>query len=103
MAQSQADQARPFEFTDGRPRPNDFAKTIDGFDEIAIEARFKKHWTDLAGTTTVRAFAFVRARRLGLSDGDAYQVAMKMPLGALDGLFTTEESDDDSEGKALGQ
>lgn len=68
-------------------------KSLNGFDEIAIEKAFGRDFDDLNGRATVRAVIFVLERRGGASDKDAKAHAMSIPLGELDQCF--EETEDE--------
>lgn len=72
-------------------------KSLNGFDEIAIEKAFGKEFDDLNGRDTIRAIIFVLERRAGSTDKDAKQYAMSLPMGQLDEHFepAAEEVDDD--------
>lgn len=65
------------------------AKSINGFDQIAIRQMFRERLDQLAadGTMFMRALLFVLARRDGSSDQDAFRVAMSLPLDDVVGRF----------------
>lgn len=79
--------------------PRELSRSFTGYDEIAIEQRFKRAFTDLPATLASRAMIFVQLRRDGAKDNDAYKVAMDMPLGRIDVLFVKVE---DAEGNGSG-
>jgi hypothetical protein len=89
-----------------RPSVEDVMGSLNGFDEIAIEQRFGD-LSGLSGMRTVRALQFVRIRRGGVKDPDAYAAAMALTLRELQELFAQEtstggeaaEEESDAEGK----
>lgn len=85
--------------TGARLTMSEAVKSLTGFDEIAVEARFRREFVELGKTMTVRAVAFVLHRRGGMTDGDAYQAAMSAPLSALNDLFAPEPDDDAAGGE----
>lgn len=58
------------------------AKSINGFEQIAIRGVFRERLDQLAadGTMFMRALLFVLAKRDGAGDGDAYRQVMNLPL-----------------------
>lgn len=75
--------------------PDEIAGSLTGFDEIAIERAFGREITDLGESTkSLRALAFVLARRDGLDDAAAYNQVMGQPLTALMDQFALEAETD---------
>lgn len=70
--------------------------SLTGFDEIAIEQKFKGELNNLGPTMTMRALVFVQERRAGADDKAAYGEAMRMTLSAINDRF---RDDDAAEGK----
>lgn len=62
-------------------------KSMNGFDEIAIEQAFGKDFDELSGRKSVRALIFLLERRGGASDKDAKAFAMSVPAGVFDDMF----------------
>ncbi len=58
------------------------AKSINGFDQIAVRQMFRERLDQLAADSTMfmRALLFVLAKRDGANDGDAYRSVMLLPL-----------------------
>lgn len=58
------------------------AKSINGFDQIAIRQAFRERLDQLAADSTMfmRALLFVLERRGGSSDSDAFRAVMNLPL-----------------------
>jgi hypothetical protein len=75
----------------------EYAKTLTGFDELAIERVFKRPLEKLPSVVGVRALLFVRLRREGAKDTDAYKTAMNLTLGRLEDLFERPTEDDEEE------
>jgi hypothetical protein len=82
-----------------RPSVAAVMESLNGFDEIAIEQRFGD-LSGLSGMRTVRALQFVRIRRGGLNDKDAYNTTMLLTLGELKELFADEAPADSLEGES---
>lgn len=59
------------------------AKSLTGFDEIAIRQAFKADLSDMGETTMMRATWFIVRRREGALDVEAFREAMTMTLGDL--------------------
>lgn len=66
----------------------EYARTLTGFDEIAIEKAFRKDLDDLSGNMSVRALMFVKLRRDGEKDGPAYTAAMQATAGQLRDMWS---------------
>lgn len=88
------------------PKLYDFeaiARSMNGFDEIAVERLFKRSFRSMdTGTLMGRAVLFVQYRRDGMKDTEAYQKAMLLSIDELEGSFLDPETEDeeDAEGKA---
>jgi hypothetical protein len=68
--------------------PEEVAGSVTGFDEIAVERAFGRELTDLGESTkSLRALAFVLARRRGLDDTAAYNEVMGQTLNQVMDLF----------------
>lgn len=70
----------------------DFFRSLNGFDEIAIAKSFG---TDIyvlrdKPLTFLRALVFVDSRRQGAKDGEALNHAMERTVGDLEGYFAEE-------------
>ena len=83
---------------DTRPTVEGTAESLTGFDEIAIEKWFTGELSTLSGTKSMRALAFVLARRDGKADKEAYGDAMRATLKEITESFadidTGDEGDD---------
>jgi hypothetical protein len=79
-----------------------FVRSLTGFDELAIEKTFRRSLDQLPATVAVRAMVYVRLRREGAKDTDAYRTAMGMPLGDVEPLFrrADPEAGDSESGEA---
>lgn len=77
------------------------AKSLTGFDEIAIEKAFSLSFSDLGGTLIARALLFVVFRREGKNDPTAYLDAMNVAVGELEDYFETPQ--DESLGDRIAQ
>lgn len=88
------------------PKQYDFeaiAKTINGFEEMAVERFFSKSFRMLGeGTLAARAILFVQWCRDGMRDKDAYQKAMLLGLEALEDSFLDPEPDDEEDDPKAG-
>ena len=73
----------------------ELSQSVNGFDQIAIRARFHERFDTLAEDPMMlsRALYFVHLRREGTKDADAFQASMVLSMGDLTDLF--ESSDDD--------
>lgn len=67
--------------------PEEVAGSVTGFDEIAIARAFGQELTDLSELKSLRALAFVLARRRGLDDTAAYNEVMGQSLNEVMALF----------------
>lgn len=78
------------------------AKSLNGFDEIAIEAAFHRPFRKMdTGTMMARAILFTVYRREGTKDADAYRRAMLLNIEELAATFTDMDDDlEDDEGKS---
>lgn len=78
------------------------AKSLNGFDEIAIEAAFRRPFRKMdTGTMMARAILFTVYRREGTKDADAYRRAMLLNMEELEATFADVDDDlEDDEGKA---
>ncbi len=83
--------------TEELPSVEEVVKSLTGFDEIAIEQKFREDFTSLSPTMTTRALVFILEKRAGAEDKDAYRTSMNMPLGDIQGRFS--EDDEDEQGK----
>lgn len=90
-------------FTPAPPAPTEAARKLDpeevagsvtGFDEIAVERAFGRELTDLGESTkSLRALAFVLARRRGLDDTAAYNEVMGQTLNEVMDLFALDDDE----------
>lgn len=80
------------------------AKSLNGFDEIAIETAFRRPFRKMdTGSLMARAILFTVYRREGTKDADAYRRAMLLTIEELESLFAETDpvdDDEDAEGKA---
>jgi hypothetical protein len=76
-------------------RASDVVRSLDGFDEIAIEQKFHAEVSALSELKTMRALVFVIKRREGKSDQTAFAEVMKMSIGQVGDVFESEEIDDE--------
>lgn len=72
---------------------DEFVRSLNGFDDIAIEQAFKMPFTKMDEMRGARALLFVKNRRDGMSDFDAFKNAMEVTLGELGDIFETEEDE----------
>jgi len=75
----------------------EFAKTLTGWDEAAIEKAFGRAPDELGGLKAARAMIFTLARRQGMKDPAAYSAAMGLPGGEAERLFADEAPELDPE------
>lgn len=76
----------------------DIADSMTGFDEIAIAQRFGRTAADLAqndGSMFLRSLIFVAKRREGLSDDEAWNAALGLPMKEA-GEFFAQDSEEES-------
>jgi hypothetical protein len=82
----------------------EYATTLTGFDELAIERAFGRSLDKLPALTTMRALLFIRLRREGAKDHDAFRTSMELRLGRLEEVFVKPRKDqDEDEGDAPGE
>lgn len=85
--------------------PSEMLMSLNGFDEIAIAARFGEKIGDLRNDpiTCGRALAFVHYRRRGEKDADAYSAAMTLTLHEVSHeFFAPEPKADEDDASAEG-
>lgn len=83
--------------------PDALAKSLNGFEEIAIRAMFRAKLEDLAQDSTMfmRALVFVMHKRGGMKDSDAFQTVMATALDEVVAQFgAPEEESADPEAQA---
>ena len=87
--------------------PEEFFKTLNGFEEIAIEKMFFSSAAELAikadsGNTfpLMRAMLFVQAKRDGVKDGEAFRSVMHMTALDVTERFEAPPNGGEDEGKA---
>lgn len=83
--------------------PSEFLMSLNGFDEIAIAARFGTTLGALRREdeiTVGRALAFVHFRRCGQNDVDAHKTALTLTLREVVEFFAPEPTPEDAEGNA---
>jgi hypothetical protein len=92
--------------SDEKINPEEFFKTLNGFEEVAIERTFLSSAAELAikadsGNTfpLMRSLLFVQAKRGGMKDGEAFRYAMNMTALDVSERFETPQGGD-GEGKA---
>jgi hypothetical protein len=94
--------------------PEEMFKSLNGFEEIAIEKVFTCSAAELAlkadgGNTfpLMRALLFVEAKRSGAKDGESYRSVMNLRMDDVVSRFSGQEGEDEQdagvdEGKAPG-
>jgi hypothetical protein len=72
--------------------PSEFLMGLNGFDEIAVAARFGDKIATLRNDPIAlgRALAFVHYRRHGLNDADAHEAALTLSIRAVVEFFPPE-------------
>lgn len=77
--------------------PSEFLMGLNGFDEIAIAAKFGEKVGSLRNEPIAlgRALAFIHYRREGLNDLDAHHAALSLTLRQVVEFFPPEAEDDD--------
>jgi hypothetical protein len=80
----------------------EYAGTLTGFDELAIERAFRHSLDDMSNLSAVRALLFVRLRReKGLKDSAAFTAAMAATQSDLATVWVKPDtSEADAEGEA---
>jgi hypothetical protein len=76
----------------------DLLNSTTGFDEVAVTNRFGIDLyvgNDAHPMKVARAAVFVHLRREGMNDADAYNQAMNMGVGDIDGYFAPEPLTED--------
>jgi hypothetical protein len=79
------------------------ARSLNGFEEIAVEGKFGRAFTDLRGTTMARALLFVVEKRAGMNDTDAFRTVMLLSIEDLEARFAKPDPVEglaEDEGKA---
>ena len=91
--------------SDEKIEPEEFFKTLNGFEEIAVERMFKRSAAEMAAAANdgntfplMRALLFVQARRNNVKDGEAFRTVMHMTAFDVSERFALPKSGDD-EGK----
>ncbi len=79
----------------------DLVRSLTGWDEIAISERFRKEFSDLGQTITMRSLVFVQLRRAKVPDGDAFRACMNLPLGDLERYFVNPQEAQEMTGADL--
>jgi hypothetical protein len=76
------------------------SETLNGYDQIAIRARFRERFDQLAEDPMMfpRAMYFIHLRRNGEKDAAAYEAAMTLPMKRLTELFDAATEDDELDG-----
>lgn len=69
----------------------EIARSLTGFDEIAIEQSFGKPLDSLSDTMAGRALSFVMSRREGSNDKEAYGACMRATLGEITDAIASPE------------
>jgi hypothetical protein len=74
--------------------PDEIARSLTGFEEIAIENMFRKAVHVLAddGTAMMRALLFVLEKRDGMADVDAFRKVMLMRLDDVVARFAQDDT-----------
>lgn len=75
------------------------SRSLTGFDEIAIKKLFGSSFEKLEGMFAGRSLWFIKLRREGVSDKDAFKAAMDVTIGELEDVF---DSTVDAEGNDQG-
>lgn len=74
-----------------------FTRSLNGFEELAIQRMFKAGLGDLRDTMAPRALLFVQNKREGMKDADAFKASMEMTLGDMETRFEKAEVTEDPE------
>lgn len=84
--------------------PSEVLMSLNGFDEIAIAARFGEKIGELRNDpiTCGRALAFVHYRRNGQNDPDAFTACQTLTMRQVTEFFAPEAKDDDDTASAEG-
>ena len=84
--------------------PSEVLMSLNGFDEIAIAARFGEKIGNLREDpiTCGRALAFVHYRRAGQKDQEAHEAAMTLTMRQVVEFFAPEVDDDPMSSRAIG-
>lgn len=73
--------------------PSKYLFSLNGFDEIAVAARFGMSLAEIRGTDGIalgRALAFVQYRREGMNDHDAHEACLGLTLRQVVDYFPPE-------------
>ena len=84
---------------------DELAKSINGFEQIAIRERFREKLETLTedGTMFMRSLLFVVEKRDGKKDSDAYSAVMTMPLQEVVEKFKGEDDLDEEDESAVAE
>ncbi len=80
--------------TEAMPTIEDVVGSLSGFDEVAIEQKFKGDLGSLNNTMTARALVFVLERRAGKDDKAAYGESMRLTLKDVNARFSGSGDDE---------
>lgn len=80
----------------------EFASSLTGFEEIAVQRSFGHELDELGKTILARALLFIQAKRDGAKDADAYRTVMNLRLDQVEDRFRTEPAEEMDEGKESG-
>lgn len=83
--------------------PEELARSLTGFEEIAVEQRFRRSLASMGedSTMAMRMLLFVAQKRSGMKDADAFRAVMEMPLSDVVARFRAgDEAGDDDQGEA---
>lgn len=81
----------------GRIRLQELSETLNGYDQLAIRARFHERFDQLAEDPLMfaRAMYFIHLRRTsGQKDSESFNQAMGLTMKALNEMFDSGEDDD---------
>lgn len=82
--------------TETRPTFREQLRSITGWERQAIQRAFNMRLSEMDEVDTATAAVFIKLRREGQDDVNAYNSAMGMPLGDIDDAFTPEPKEGDS-------
>lgn len=80
--------------TDDLYDAEELAQSLTGFEEIAIETRFRFPLSEMTSTTVLRALLFVVEKRDGMAEVDAFNNVMLMRLGDVAAHFVSNKGAD---------
>lgn len=74
------------------------ARSLNGYDEIAIKKAFGASFEDLEGMFAGRSLYFIKLRRDGAKDPEALKAAMMATIGELEDRFRSSDAEGNEDG-----